>query len=677
MKPNYFFVSTAFLLLLFGSNSYAQFFSPPNKSWVSGTGPYSIISADFNGDGKKDLVTSNSGANNVSVYLGVAIGSFAVAVTFAVGTGPYAVVSADFNGDGKADIASCNAGSNNVSILLGNGAGSFGAAVNFATGNGPRSLTVGDFNMDLKMDLATANYAGANASILLGNGLGSFAAPVNFAAGNGPRSILNADFNGDAKPDLAISNETSNNISVLIGSGTGTFGAATNFAVGTNPRSITTADFNGDGKKDLVTANSSNNVSVLLGTGTGSFSAATNVLSGNTPYSVLSADFNTDGKMDIAVANWGAMSIWVMQGTGLGTFLPAKIFKSTIWTVPANPSSICTNDFNNDTKPDIAISNFGYNSISTLNSFIPTVGTCTNPMKIVMLGASGTFGFGASVFDSAFAYRFRQYIIDSVNGYSDIFNISHAGYTTYAMQPTGYPAPGPFPVDTVCNITKALWYKPDACIFNFTTNDVNNLINIDTTKNNLLRATNMLVAKGIPFWVTTTQPRNFTGDPPATIASKKAQLLQMRDTIIKYYPLNYIESYVGFAQGNGDILVQYDCGDNTHFNDAGHRKLFQNVKAAGIPGKVCPLVTLGIDNSSKIENVNIYPNPSNGIFSVETSNEITSLEITDVFGKIIYKSLIEKPQSEIDLSDKAKGIYFVRFLQDKKIISTNKLIIAN
>ena len=92
------------------------YFNPPNKSWATGNAPYSVITADFNGDTKKDLATANSSGNNVSVMLGTGTGSFGAAANFAVGAAPYAVVSADFNGDTKLDLAVCNSGSNNVSI---------------------------------------------------------------------------------------------------------------------------------------------------------------------------------------------------------------------------------------------------------------------------------------------------------------------------------------------------------------------------------------------------------------------------------------------------------------------------------------------------------------------------------------------------------------------------------
>ena len=65
---------------------------------------------------------------------------------------------ADFNGDGKSDLVTADYSDNTVSVLLGNGNGTF-QTKQFLR-HGKRSLTsvaVGDFNGDGKSDLATAD----------------------------------------------------------------------------------------------------------------------------------------------------------------------------------------------------------------------------------------------------------------------------------------------------------------------------------------------------------------------------------------------------------------------------------------------------------------------------------------------------------------------------------------
>ena len=86
-----------------------------------GTTPYSVVVGDFSGDGFPDLATANYGGNNVTVLLGNGMGAFTPAANgpFTVGASPFSVVTADFNGDGIPDLATANYGGGNVTVLLG------------------------------------------------------------------------------------------------------------------------------------------------------------------------------------------------------------------------------------------------------------------------------------------------------------------------------------------------------------------------------------------------------------------------------------------------------------------------------------------------------------------------------------------------------------------------------
>ncbi len=77
-----------------------------------------VVSADFNGDGNKDLAVANGGANNVSVLLGSATGTFGTPTNFAVGTSPASITFAYINGDSNIDLVVGNFNSNNISILI-------------------------------------------------------------------------------------------------------------------------------------------------------------------------------------------------------------------------------------------------------------------------------------------------------------------------------------------------------------------------------------------------------------------------------------------------------------------------------------------------------------------------------------------------------------------------------
>ncbi len=331
--------------------------------------PRSLVSGDFNGDGRLDLANANNWSSNVSVLLGNGDGTFGPATNLAVARGPITVIAADVNNDGKLDLATGNWNPENedVSVLLGNGDGTFGPATNFAIGTipSPRGLVSGDFNSDGKLDLATANTLSNDVSVLLGDGNGTFVPTTNFAVAPGPSwSVVSGDFNSDDRLDLATANSDSNNVSVLLGNGDGTFQPADNIEVGTGPTTVIAADVNSDSKLDLATANVySNNVSVLLGNGNGTFQPADNIEVYSAAYSVVAADVNGDGRLDLATAKSARYpnNISVVLGNDDGTFESPTNFPDG-----TNSVSIVSGDFNSDSRLDLATANWSSDTVSVL-----------------------------------------------------------------------------------------------------------------------------------------------------------------------------------------------------------------------------------------------------------------------------------------------------------------------
>ncbi|HXG86470.1 MAG TPA: VCBS repeat-containing protein, partial [Pyrinomonadaceae bacterium] len=86
-----------------------------------------FAAGDFNADGAIDIVTASSTNNSfgaVALFLNTGFGNFTSAGTTSVGGLPRTINVADFNGDGRLDVVTINNNSTG-SIIYGNGAGGF------------------------------------------------------------------------------------------------------------------------------------------------------------------------------------------------------------------------------------------------------------------------------------------------------------------------------------------------------------------------------------------------------------------------------------------------------------------------------------------------------------------------------------------------------------------------
>ena len=259
------FANTVSILLGNGDGTFQT-----HRDYTTGNDAVWLAAGDFNGDGRLDLAVVNEEDQTFSILLGNGDGTFQNHVDNPVGgtdVAPLTLTVADFNGDGKLDIVVTIGISGVASVFLGNGDGTFQPPIDSALLE-PDTVTAADFNGDGKPDLALASGA---VSILLGNGNGTFDSEHDYRPpGGGPgyyRSVTAGDFNGDGKLDVVTANQFANSVSIWLGNGDGTLQQNIDFPTGTQPFSIAADDFNGDGRLDLAVVNvTDNTISILLQT---------------------------------------------------------------------------------------------------------------------------------------------------------------------------------------------------------------------------------------------------------------------------------------------------------------------------------------------------------------------------------------------------------------------------
>ena len=297
-----------------------------------------VAVADFNKDGKLDVVATNSAnlitcaaqpCGVVEIFTGNGDGSFtqtpATYVTGSSGTDTtrsvLGVVVGDFNGDGWPDIAVVNnysGTSADVAILLNDGTGKFLPPTNYALSTLATEITAADLNGDGKLDLVvplygTSGTAGTAVAVFLGNGNGTFKSESDVSLGmNNPYAAAIGDLNGDGIPDLAVTIEDqttfNQGIAVAFGNGDGTFQTATLLAStlqlhqldNPNPGYVKMVDMNRDGHLDLVYTNTQfGTVGILYNRGAGTFDPPVEFAAGHRAFDIAVADVNGDGVLDV------------------------------------------------------------------------------------------------------------------------------------------------------------------------------------------------------------------------------------------------------------------------------------------------------------------------------------------------------------------------------------------
>lgn len=690
-------------------------------TYTASTNPEVMTTADFNNDGKLDIAAINNTSNNVSVLLGIGTGSFLTAVNYTVGSGPSSVVADDFNNDNHIDLAVSNYNSNNITILLGSNTGTFSTYGFWPVGARPISIIVADFNNDGKPDLATTNIhvSSNNVSVLLGVGNGGFFSAVNYTAGASPISLSAADFNNDAQLDLAVANLGTNDVSLLLGSSSGTFITAGSFTVGSGPNSVTSADFNSDGNSDLAVVNSaSNDLSVLMGNGSGSFTTTLTYTVGTTPYSIISKELNGDGMIDLAVANYASQNISILLGTGTGSFAAAvNISNGT------TPYSLISDDFNNDNRPDLAVANIFLNTVGIyLNDPPLFLNSTTNEVcigKSITLNASGasTYSWSTGVTTTSIVVSptiqttYSVVGTNTVNGCSNTsvktisvnpnpiitvnsgsicsgnsFTISASGANTYSYS-SGNAVIAPT-VDVTYTISGT---SLKGCV-----DSVECLVVVNPTPT--ISVNSGAVCVGESFSITPSGASTYTYSSGTDVVTPTADAsysvsgtgvngcVSSVDAVsnVTVNPLPIITaittnsllcagetatlsasgatSYTwSNSENTPDIVISPAISivyavDGTDANGCvNSTSVSQNVSAcAGV---------IGLSNRESF--VTVFPNPNNGVFTIET-NSAAQIIITNALGEEILIKTTEAVDQNLNIQNQVPGIYFLKIIKPDK-----------
>jgi VCBS repeat protein len=345
------------------------FTAAPDMTFAATSKPVSIAAADFDNDGRQDLVVGNYVENTVYVRLGNGDGTFSNMLSINGLASPHVAVGDLFNADGNQDLVVGNAtAGDELAIFGGNGTGLLIPGPDVDLPAAARRPAIGDFNGDGKVDVA----AGSETHVMmrLGNGEGEFTGGTDVATTQ-PTFVATGDFDGNGNEDVAYARRFQQSvIGVLPGTGTGAFGTVKTTPIPDIGVDVAVGDFDADGREDVAsTIGPQDKLAVRLGNGDGTFAAAPDIAVGGEPVNVAVGDFDADGREDLAVSNADDDEVRLLAGNGDGTFRDGGRVR-----VGDYPQGIAVADFNGDGRQDLAVANFDGGSVSVRLGAGPTPG---------------------------------------------------------------------------------------------------------------------------------------------------------------------------------------------------------------------------------------------------------------------------------------------------------------
>ncbi len=339
--------------------------------------PTDVAVGDLNRDGLADLVTSGSNFFGVSVLTRRGAFLFPERRDYLPNEYVNTLKIADLNNDGNLDVIAT--GGPNLYSLLGDGAGGLTPLAPMRMEPGGelfgQAIVTADFDRDGITDVVVGTRTGEGLlHYFKGYGDGRFDPAILYSPGFGHvMGIAVADFNNDSFPDFVAVYDTglsaSSRAQIWLNNGSGGFipGVDNNLGFQQHPGSVASGDFNRDGRQDFAVtidynAGTEPYVFVFLGQNGGTFNRLGPIfISGIAPKGIVAADLNLDNVLDLATSVDISDEVFVLGGTGSGTFQIGQ-------RLPAGNQSrrIAVGMLNQDSSPDLVVTNFNGDSISIL-----------------------------------------------------------------------------------------------------------------------------------------------------------------------------------------------------------------------------------------------------------------------------------------------------------------------
>jgi hypothetical protein len=316
-------VSATYPRILLG-NGAGQFTleTDQNQNYGSQTPSGSMLTGDFNGDGKNDLdiLETNDAFPYGEPFVLFGAGNGMFSPPFAVATEPALV--ADVTEDDRSDLVTLSGDS--ILALLGQTNDTFTPVTTPLVEATTGVVAIGDLNHDGKPDLLV--FESPSLRVWLGNGDGTFTESnlvSNPSQQISEQSAAIADLDGDGNEDILVvpyPNQGAPPLPILIyyGNSDGTFQSGVWLPVSHAYTQLVIADVNQDDKPDLILSDGAG-IAVILNLGGRNFGPEEHFVAGQKISGLSVVDVNGDGFPDIVAANAGGTAVAVLLNHPNGT----------------------------------------------------------------------------------------------------------------------------------------------------------------------------------------------------------------------------------------------------------------------------------------------------------------------------------------------------------------------
>ncbi|MBK8339386.1 MAG: T9SS type A sorting domain-containing protein [Flavobacteriales bacterium] len=375
--------SIAFLFLIVSpAITHAQLFGPQQIISTLANGPYSVASADLDGDGDLDVLSASSFDDKIAWYANDGSGGFGpqqIISTSAVGA--ICVASADLDGDGDLDVlsASSTGTASKIAWYVNDGSGGFGPEQIISTlAFGASWVATADLDGDGDLDVLSASSFDGKIAWYGNDGSGGFG-PQQIISNlaDEAQCVASADLDGDGDLDVLSASRLDDEIAWYANDGSGGFGPQQIISNGGSFGAfcVASADLDGDGDLDVLSASISQQpmteVAWYANDGSGGFGPQ-QIISTPGARCVATADLDGDGDIDVLSTSGSALVRFANDGSG--GFGPQQI----ISTLADGAYSVASADLDGDGDLDVLSASYGDDKIAwyenlTLVTAVPTV----------------------------------------------------------------------------------------------------------------------------------------------------------------------------------------------------------------------------------------------------------------------------------------------------------------